>query len=137
MLRSEKGITLIALIITIIVMLILVTVSITVALNGGLFGKAEEATMKTQVESDKETLQGAAIAALNSELKIENKLPVSTIPNNGSYIEQIFSFEKKEIPSDLNILFKFNSSLKSEGKKLTFFIFFLFKSLIKLSKKSS
>ena len=56
MIRREKGITLIALIITIIVMLILVTVTVTVALNGGLFGKAEEATTKTKIEQVQETL---------------------------------------------------------------------------------
>lgn len=41
--RTEKGITLIALVITIIVMLILVAVTITMAINGGLFEKAQEA----------------------------------------------------------------------------------------------
>ena len=46
--KKEKGITLIALIITIIVMLILVGVSVTVALNGGLFSTAERATADTQ-----------------------------------------------------------------------------------------
>ena len=48
MLKREKGITLIALIITIIVMLILVGVTINVALNGGLFSKAEDATIKAK-----------------------------------------------------------------------------------------
>ncbi len=41
--RNNKGITLIALIITIIVMLILVGVSVNVALNGGLFDAAKQA----------------------------------------------------------------------------------------------
>ena len=41
--RSEKGITLIALVITIIVMLILVAVTITMAVNGGLFDYAKKA----------------------------------------------------------------------------------------------
>ena len=45
-LRTQKGITLIALIITIIVMLILVGVSVTVALNGGLFETAKKAADK-------------------------------------------------------------------------------------------
>ena len=45
---QNKGITLIALIITIIVMLILVGVTINVALNGGLFEKAETATRATE-----------------------------------------------------------------------------------------
>ena len=56
MLKKQKGITLIALIITIIVMLILVGVTINVALNGGLFSKAEEATAKTKITQIKEAL---------------------------------------------------------------------------------
>jgi len=49
--QKQKGITLIALIITIIVMLILVGVTINVALNGGLFTKAEEATRATEKDA--------------------------------------------------------------------------------------
>ena len=45
--RSQKGITLIALVITIIVMLILVAVTITMAVNGGLFEYAGRAGTKT------------------------------------------------------------------------------------------
>lgn len=45
--KSQKGITLIALVITIIVMLILVGVSISMAVNGGLFNYASEATKGT------------------------------------------------------------------------------------------
>jgi len=48
---NQKGITLIALIITIIVMLILVGVTINVALNGGLFDKAETATRQTEEQA--------------------------------------------------------------------------------------
>ena len=47
--RGQKGITLVALVITIIVMLILVGVTVTVAINGGLFDKARDA--KTEYES--------------------------------------------------------------------------------------
>ena len=46
-LKQNKAITLIALIITIIVMLILVAVTITIAVNGGLFNYAREAGTKT------------------------------------------------------------------------------------------
>ncbi len=45
---KNRGITLIALVITIIVMLILVGVTINVAMQGGLFGKAQEAKTKTE-----------------------------------------------------------------------------------------
>ena len=53
--RSEKGITLIALIITIIVMLILVTVSVTVALQTGLFTSAQDAAKNTDDAAKAET----------------------------------------------------------------------------------
>ncbi len=56
MFKTEKGITLIALIITIIVMLVLVGVTINVAVNGGLFEKGEKAAYQTNVATIKEKL---------------------------------------------------------------------------------
>ena len=53
--RNQKGITLIALIITIIVMLILVGVSVSVALNTGLFKTAQGAAKNTEAERINET----------------------------------------------------------------------------------
>lgn len=47
MMKGQKGITLVALVITIIVMLILVGVSVTIALNGGLFDTANSAKNQT------------------------------------------------------------------------------------------
>lgn len=46
-LKTKKGITLIALVITIIVMIILVAVTVTLALNGGLFNYAKKASRGT------------------------------------------------------------------------------------------
>ncbi len=43
MLKSQKGITLVALVVTIVVLIILATISISVAINGGLIGKAQGA----------------------------------------------------------------------------------------------
>ena len=48
MMKGQKGITLVALVITIIVMLILVGVTISVAMNGGLFTKADDAAENTR-----------------------------------------------------------------------------------------
>ena len=62
MMKGQKGITLVALIITIIVMLILVGVSISVALNGGLFTKAT-----TAVEETKKTTVEEAISLARAE----------------------------------------------------------------------
>lgn len=58
--KSQKGITLIALVITIIVMLILVGVTITMALNGNLFNYAKDATTRTNeaVQGEKELSNG-------------------------------------------------------------------------------
>lgn len=54
--RQEKGITLIALIITIIVMLILVAVTINIVVNGGLFNHASRAAKETNKAKDEEVL---------------------------------------------------------------------------------
>ena len=58
--KNNKGITLIALVITIIVMLILVGVTISMAVNGGLFNKAGEAVGKTEneIEAEKDIAYG-------------------------------------------------------------------------------
>lgn len=49
MLKNQKGITLVALVVTIVVLIILATISISVAINGGIIGKAQDA--KTYYES--------------------------------------------------------------------------------------
>ena len=43
MLKSQKGITLVALVVTIVVLIILATISISVAINGGLVQRTEKA----------------------------------------------------------------------------------------------
>lgn len=43
MLKSQKGITLVALVVTIVVLIILATISISVAINGGLIDRSQEA----------------------------------------------------------------------------------------------
>ena len=56
MMKGQKGITLVALIITIIVMLILVAVTISVAMNGGLFTRARDAREQTIEQQAKEAI---------------------------------------------------------------------------------
>ncbi len=63
---NEKGITLIALIITIIVMLILVTITVTIAMEGGIFTKAKEAAKQSQIKADEETLSSIVASAYDS-----------------------------------------------------------------------
>ena len=61
--RGQKGITLVALVITIIVMLILVGVSVTVAINGGLFDKAKEGATGTQEAANAELQLSQALGS--------------------------------------------------------------------------
>lgn len=84
--KGQKGITLVALIITIIVMLILVAVTISVALNGGLFTKAREARDKTVEEQLKEAAT-VTKAELLTEYYADDK---TTLPTD-EHVEEILS----------------------------------------------
>ena len=64
--KYEKGITLIALVITIIVMLILASVTISMAVNGGLFGYAGNAASQTEEARDQEQNLGSGL------IKVQN-----------------------------------------------------------------
>ena len=67
--KEQKGITLVALVITIIVMLILVGVSITVALNGGLFTNAKDAANNTAEARNAELNLSNGKVTVNGEVK--------------------------------------------------------------------
>lgn len=84
--RENKGITLIALIITIIVMLILVGVSVNVALNGGLFKTAKTATEKTNdaLAQEKDLVTYATLIAKTDEFVEKYPLGLTMVNSNGS-----------------------------------------------------
>lgn len=84
--KGQKGITLVALIITIIVMLILVAVTISVALNGGLFTKAKDARDKTVEEQLKEAAT-VTKAELLTEYYADDK---TTLPTE-AHVTEILS----------------------------------------------
>ena len=71
--KNEKGITLIALIITIIVMIILVAVTIAFATEGGIFKRAKEAVERTQTQVDNEVSLFYMITAENIEQSLREK----------------------------------------------------------------
>ena len=64
--NQNKGITLIALIITIIVMLILVGVTVNVAMQGGLFSTANKASSETTRQIEKDQLISAVLGGLQT-----------------------------------------------------------------------
>ena len=73
--RGQKGITLVALVITIIVMLILVGVSVTVAINGGLFTKASDGASNTQKAANAErNLSDGKVTVLNGTAEEEHNV---------------------------------------------------------------
>ena len=71
MIKENKGITLVALVITIIVMMILVAVSVTVALDGGLFGTAKKAASETELRAEEEMLLSSIMGAIGRDGKVE------------------------------------------------------------------
>ena len=73
--RDQKGITLVALVITIIVMLILVAVSVTVAINGELFIKAKEAGNSWEDKSAEEAV-GNIINVDNKIMNMDNSINI-------------------------------------------------------------
>ena len=86
---KNKGITLIALIITIIVMLILTGVTLSITLgDNGLVNKAKEATTQTQVAMDRELLLSAVVGAIGNDGKVNLSaivLPEGFTGSNGTY----------------------------------------------------
>ena len=86
---KNKGITLIALIITIIVMLILTGVTLSITLgDNGLVNKAKEAATQTQIAMDRELLLSAVVGALGNDGKVNFSsivLPEGFTGSNGEY----------------------------------------------------
>ena len=103
--QEQKGITLIALIITIIVMLILVGVTINVALNGGLFEKAREASTKMQRETEREELVSIMIGAYNNSGKFDINNAINNLPDGVKWCtnnDTIYAETTETIPSTAN-----------------------------------
>ena len=100
--NKQKGITLIALIITIIVMLILVGVSVTLALNGGLFSSAEEARTRTLNVVKEERIRDSGIIKIGDNWYktyddyVNSKPIVTTAPfydsTNGKFYDTFDDF---------------------------------------------
>lgn len=74
---QNRGITLIALIVTIIVMLILVEVTISMAINGGLFKYAGEAVLETTVAQDIEKIQACVTTAIMDEVSTTGEIELT------------------------------------------------------------
>lgn len=77
--KEQKGITLVALVITIIVMLILVGVSVTVALKGGLFDSAKTAADDTETAAEAENkLSSGTVTIYNETSNTNEEVPIDS-----------------------------------------------------------
>lgn len=80
MMKGQKGITLVALVITIIVMLILVAVTVTIAINGGLFDAAKKAGNETNAAQNAEQNLASGIVNINNKLYDANDYATNVDP---------------------------------------------------------
>ena len=83
--KSEKGITLVALVITIIILLILAGISIQALSESGLFGQAQKAKQTTKLKAAEEEVQLAIMASYGQDGKIN----LGELKDNLSKIEGI------------------------------------------------
>ncbi len=83
MIQKQKGITLVALVITVIILLILAGVVISVVVNNDLIGISKEAAEETQIQAIRETIM-AEIIVLRLEA-IENNTKLDFTPNGSSW----------------------------------------------------
>ena len=77
--KGQKGITLVALVITIIVMLILAGVTISIAVNGGLFTQANNAATGTNNAAGDDAITSATASVLGEWYDVK-ATTVKTIP---------------------------------------------------------
>ena len=107
----EKGITLIALVITILLLLILAGVTLSIVFNGEIINKSQTAVDKYKEESTKEDVK---LSILEHKLDekystneiIKNLQDMNSLKINGIGYKQIYS--KSEVTTDLNDKFKLN-----------------------------
>ena len=106
-LKTQNGITLIALVITIIVMLILVAVTISMAINGGLFEKAGKATGDTKNAMDAEQ------QLADGRIQIAGKV-YESIDDYLAGKEAVLDYDKTKTNDDGTL--KSNAKYESDGK---------------------
>ena len=105
--KANKGITLVALVITIAIMLILAGVTISVSLKGGLFSKAKEVTSQMQIDIEREQLLTVALGTLERNGKVnlnelDNNLPEGFTGINGQYTSS--TGNKYQVTEDADII---------------------------------
>ena len=134
--NKNKGITLVALIITIIVMLILVAVSVNILIKSNLIGTAEKATNKYKTASEEESkggvieIDGKKYNSIEDYMAGKEKLPdikageraTANSNYNGAVIPEGFTVSKAEGETTIDgglVIYLINDKTDEEIKNLT------------------
>ena len=97
--KREKGITLVALVITIIILLILAGISISALTNQGLFAKAQDAKKQSEIANIKEKIQLDIY-----EKQLEPPVGSITDAQLKTILEKYFTDVPETLPEDLSTL---------------------------------
>ena len=107
--NNQKGITLIALVITIVVLVILVGVTVSTAINSGLIVNSKKAVSDYEAKQNQEELEIAAVEAQMDFLSSSSDVTVSTgsvetevaglKPATETYITGVQGVEKESVSS--------------------------------------
>ena len=106
MLKENKGVTLVALVITIIVLLILAGVTLSMVMgDSGIFGKANKASSETAVSSARDAVRLAAL-----------EVTTGSYDNNGTYSSTAYdsTIDIKDVTSAVKAI---NKQLEGTGEK--------------------
>ena len=133
--NRNKGITLVALIITIVVMLILVAVSVNVVVKSNLIGTAEKAVNKYKTASEEENsgvieINGKKYNSIEDYMAGKEKLPdikageraTANSNYNGAVIPEGFTVSKAEGETTIDgglVIYLINDKTDEEIKNLT------------------
>jgi len=114
-LNDNKGITMIAMVITIIIMLILVGVTIDLSFEGGLFNTAKKGKSSVQQEEDKLELTSAVQGIMLENDIIETDDLTNTLPEKWN-IEKNSSVYVCTSPSENMFIVTENGTIRSDSK---------------------
>lgn len=118
MLKENKGVTLVALVITIIVLLILAGVTLSMVMgDSGIFGKATDASVKTNVSSAKDAVRLATLEVTTAQYNNDGAFTAIS-DNTQSGIESLVNDQMDEYTIDTKKIYKKNANgTKGEAVK--------------------
>ena len=114
--KKNKGITLVALVVTIVVLLILAGISISTLTNTGIFGKAKDAKEKTaQIDNISKQLEDKTLVENVKQICNTSDKIIDTLSKNPNKLAQARNFLNYYLPVTIKILTRYD---EIENQKL-------------------